>query len=64
MYDRRSDNRYKRRSDKRRQDRRPNAKSSRIQCFGCDGYGHVKKDCPSVHKNYRFDKRQRERASR
>ena len=48
-YDYRSNNKFKRRSDKRRQDRRPDPKSSRIQCFGCEGYGHMKKDCPSVH---------------
>ena len=59
MYDKRPDNKYKRRSDKGKQDRRLDPKFSRIQCFGCDGYGHVKRDHPSVHKNYRFDRRQR-----
>ena len=53
-----------RRPDKRRQNRSPDSKPSRIQCFGCDGYDHIKKDCPSVHKNYRSDRRQREKASR
>ena len=40
------DKRFDRRSDRGRQDRRPNSKD--IRCFGCEGYGHIKKDCPSI----------------
>lgn len=54
--DRRFDNRrFDRRSDRGRQDRRTDTKD--IQCFGCEGYGHMKKDCPSVQQSYRSDRR-------
>ena len=37
-YDRGSNDRFERKLDKRRQDRRPDPKSSRIQCLSCEGY--------------------------
>lgn len=60
-HDIRFDNRFERISDRRRQDRRPDPKG--IQCFECEGYHHMKKDCPIVQQNYRSDRRQRERVS-
>lgn len=60
--DRRFDNKFDRRSDGGRQDKRTDAKE--IRCFGCEGYGHMKKYCPSVQQNYRSDRRQKERATR
>ena len=60
--DKRFDNRFDRRSDRGRQDKRPDSKE--IRCFGCEGYGHMKKDCPSVQQNYCSDRRQKERATR
>ena len=47
IYDRRPVNRNR---DGRSDDRRGHP-TSRVQCFGCHGYGHIKKDCSSVHKN-------------
>ena len=64
---RRSDHKYDRRSDNKNQDGRLNDKRgqpSRIQCYGFQGYGHIKKDCPSVNKNHHPDRRQRQRASK
>ena len=60
--DRRFDNKFDRRSDRGRQDRRPDSKE--IRYFGCEGYGHMKKDYRSVQQNYRSDRRQKERATR
>ena len=56
--DRRFDNRFDNRSDRGRQDKRPNSKE--IRCYGCEGYGNMRKDCPSVQQNYHSDRRQKE----
>jgi hypothetical protein len=43
--DRRFDNKFDRRLVKRRQDKKPDSK--KIKCYGCEGYGHIRRDCPS-----------------
>ena len=63
-YEGRSDNRYDRRADNKNWDDRRGQPTSRVQCFGFHGYGHIKKDCPSVHKNHHPERRQRQRAPR
>ena len=63
-----SDNRHDRRSNNINQDGRSNDRrgqcTSKVQCFGCHGYGHIRRDCPSVNNNRHPDRRQRQRASK
>lgn len=63
-----SDNTYDKRLDNKNQDGKSNDRKgqrpSKVQCFGCHGYGHIRRDCPSINDNHHLDKRQRQRASR
>ena len=65
--ERRSDNRYDIRPDNQNQDGKSNdrrGQPSMIQCYGCQGHGHIKKAFLSVKNNHHRDRRQRQRASK